>query len=107
VLGRARDQKRFLSHLLGGQGDKKYAKKKGGEGRGTKHGEDSQTLLFSTVLVVNTTSLNKKHGTKVHFSEVHVFPKRILCDFCTLMAFVFICYAHKPTLVTEYCTTDF
>jgi len=104
VLGRARDQKHFLSHLLGGQGDKKYAKK--GEW-GTKHREDSQTLLFSTVLVVNTTSLNKKQGTKVYSSEVHVFPKRILCDFCTLMAFVFICYAHKPTLVAEYCTIDF
>jgi hypothetical protein len=106
VPGRVRDQKHFLSHLLGGQGDKKYAKKEGA--KGTKHREDSQTLLFSTVLVVNTESLNKKkQGTKVYFGEVHVFPKRILCDFCTLMVFVFICYAHKPTLVTEYCTIDF
>lgn len=63
--------------------------KKGG--RGTKHREDSQTLLFSTVLVVNTTSLNKKQGTKEYFREVHVFPKRVPCDVFTLMAFVFIC----------------
>lgn len=62
------------------KGDKQYAKK-GWGGMGTKHREDSGTLLFSTVLVVNTTSLNKKQGTKVYFTEVHVFPKSVFCDF--------------------------
>jgi hypothetical protein len=104
---RARDQKHFPSHFLRGKGEEEYAKKRRGEGRGTEHREDSQTLLFSTVLVVNTTSLNKKQGRKVYSSEVHVFPKRVLCDFYPLMAFVFICYAYKSTLVREYYTKDF
>ena len=93
-LGRQRIKSTFSLTCSEDRERRNTQKKRGGRGLNT--GKTVKLFYFLPSLSLTLRPWTKKKRTKVYSSEVHVFPKRILCDFCTLMVFVFICYAHKP-----------